>query len=72
MMTLQEYDIDIKPSLVVRGQGLCKLAVDSSHFPADNTDVNIDEYFLEIGNLFLSSSTQFLVFRRQNSPQRRK
>ena len=47
MTTLQEYNIDIKPSSVGRGQGICKLAIDLVHFPADNTDVNIDESFLK-------------------------
>lgn len=29
MIVLQEYDLEIKPSNIIRGQGLCKLAVES-------------------------------------------
>lgn len=28
-MTLQEYDLEIKPASIVRGQGLCKLATEA-------------------------------------------
>lgn len=28
MMTLQEYDLEIKPVKIVRGQGLCKMATE--------------------------------------------
>ena len=30
MTALQEYDLEIKPSMIVKGQGLCKLAASSS------------------------------------------
>jgi hypothetical protein len=29
MMTLQEYDLKIKPTKIIRGQGLCKLLVEA-------------------------------------------
>jgi hypothetical protein len=35
MTSLQEYDLEIKPAQIVRGQGLCKLVVDSVN-PPDN------------------------------------
>ena len=43
--TLQEYDLEIKPLKIVRGQGLCKLAAGSS----DNSESDLhffDEQFL--------------------------
>ena len=47
MTTIQEYDLEIKPSSVVRGHNLCKLVVVLAHFPIDNTNNNIDESFLQ-------------------------
>jgi hypothetical protein len=29
MVVIQEFDLDIKPTKIVRGQGLCKLATES-------------------------------------------
>jgi hypothetical protein len=29
MVVIQEFDLDIKPTKIVRGQGLCKLAAES-------------------------------------------
>ena len=46
MTTLQEYNIEIKPSTVVGGQGICKLVFESAHLSMINTDDNIDESFL--------------------------
>ena len=38
---LQEYDIDIKPTKIVRGQGFCRLLARASNIPehedSDNT-----------------------------------
>ena len=47
MTTLQEYDLEIKNSTMVRGKGLCKLATESSHSPVNNFDINTDESFLK-------------------------
>jgi hypothetical protein len=33
MTSLQEYDLEIVPTQIVRGQGLCKLVVDSVEIP---------------------------------------
>ena len=55
MESLQEYDIEIKPSSMVRGKFICKLATDSTHFPVYNIDVNINKYFL-YKEIFLFSS----------------
>ena len=46
MTTLQEYDIEIKPSTIVKGQGLCKLAMEVAHIPNDKTETVIDEVLL--------------------------
>jgi hypothetical protein len=48
MTTLQEYDLEIKPTKIVRGQGLCKLVVDS-----ENSQVSDQEGWeneLEVSN----------------------
>ena len=29
LTTLQEYDLEIKPTKLIKGQGLCKLAVEA-------------------------------------------
>ena len=68
MKSLQEYDLEIKTSSMVHGQGLCKLATESAHLPISNPDDNIYDSFLKKKrNLFLSSSTRFLVFLHESS-----
>ena len=67
MTSLQEYDMEIKPSLMVQGKGLCKLATESAHLPISNPHDNIYESFLKKRNLFLSSSTRFLLFWHESS-----
>ena len=56
MTALQEYDLEIKPSRVVKGQGLCKLVYEIAHFPNSNSKTIIDETLLK-RHLFLSSTT---------------
>ena len=46
MTTLQEYDLEIKPSTVVKGQGLCKLAAEVAHVPNNSSEAVIDEVLL--------------------------
>ena len=46
MTALQEYDLEIKPSTVVKGQGLCKLAAKAAHLPNNNSKAIIDEFLL--------------------------
>ena len=53
--TLQEYDLEIKPTKIVRGQGLCKLLTETIDTTSENVDkVNIIEdikkiYVTQIG-----------------------
>ena len=47
MTALQEYDLKIKPSTVVKGQGLCKLATEATHFPNSISETFIDETLLK-------------------------
>ena len=46
MTALQEYDLEIKPSIIVKGQGLCKLAAEAGHLPNNNSEAFIDEFLL--------------------------
>jgi hypothetical protein len=41
--SLQEYDIEITPAQIVRGQGLCKLVVDSAIGQQNETDILIQD-----------------------------
>jgi hypothetical protein len=41
--SLQEYDLEITPAQIVRGQGLCKLVVDSVEEQRSQTDVLIED-----------------------------
>jgi hypothetical protein len=38
--SLQEYDLEITPSQIVRGQGLCKLVVDSQTEQQEDSDTS--------------------------------
>ena len=58
MTTLQEYDLEIKPSMVVKGQGLCKLAAEATHFPNNNSETVIDELLL---NREINFVTRFIL-----------
>jgi len=33
LTTLQEYDIEITPAKIVRGQGFCRMLVEASNLP---------------------------------------
>jgi hypothetical protein len=57
MTSLQEYDLEIKPTQIVRGQGICKLVVDS---------VNSLDNELEIPDDTLPHETQ--IHCTQNTP----
>ena len=46
MTALQEYDLEIKPSTIVKGKGLCKLAAEAAHLPNDKAETAIDEVLL--------------------------
>ena len=47
MAALQEYDLEIKPSQVIRGLGLCKLAAELAHLLVDQSDTPLDEVLLQ-------------------------
>jgi hypothetical protein len=47
MTTLQEYDLEIKPTQIVKGQGICKLVVDSVNRPDD------DDIFYQMNNFLM-------------------
>eukprot|EP00253_Pinus_taeda_P010165 PITA_10165 len=36
--TLQEYDLEIKPASIVRGQGFCKMLAGASHIPESSSE----------------------------------
>ena len=46
MTALQEYDLEIKPSPIVKGQGLCKLAAEAAHLPNDKAEIVVEEILL--------------------------
>ena len=46
METLQQYDLEINPSEVLKGKGICKLFVASNHLRMDNYNININESLL--------------------------
>ena len=44
--TLQEYDIDIKPTKIVRGQGFCRLLAGAQNIPENqgpNQDIQVSQ-----------------------------
>jgi hypothetical protein len=43
LTSLQEYDLEITPAQIVRGQGLCKLVVDSETEQQEDSDTSILE-----------------------------
>jgi hypothetical protein len=45
--TLQEYDLDIKPTKIVKGQGLCKLVVQSVGDEAQEDALYQDQILFE-------------------------
>ena len=47
MASLQEYDLDIKPSQVIHGLGLCKVATKSAHLLGDQNDIPVDDVLLQ-------------------------
>jgi hypothetical protein len=62
MTSLQEYDLEIKPTQIVRGQGICKLVVDSVNPPNDDS-VLLNETLPHENQIFCAQTTpRFLVF----------
>jgi hypothetical protein len=46
--SLQEYDLEITPTQIVRGQGLCKLVVDSVEEQQSQTDMLIEDQIIKV------------------------
>lgn len=57
MTAIKEYDLDFKPSKIVRGQGLCKLAVESND-QAVEEDQGWDNELAVMSNEVLFTTTQ--------------
>ena len=57
MASLEECDLEIKPSQVIRGKGLCKLAAESTHLPTDQNDIPLDDTLLQKEVCFIPDTT---------------
>jgi len=57
MTTLQEYDLEIKPTKIVRGQGLCKLEVDSENSQVSDHSGWENELDVRNGVLYITTPT---------------
>jgi hypothetical protein len=55
--TLQEYDLEIKPMNIVRGQGLCKLLVGSENSQASDQSGWENELEVSNGVLYITTPT---------------
>eukprot|EP00253_Pinus_taeda_P004730 PITA_04730 len=63
--TLQEYDLDIKPVKIVKGQGFCRLLVGASNIQEHEGPNNIEE-INEISTINLESQYADLIFYLKN------
>lgn len=61
MTFLQEYDLEIKPTKIVRGQGLCKLVVESRDLKEEEHGWENEDLIFEKLNLLHSNSYKLLV-----------
>ena len=57
MVSFQEYDLEIKPSQVIHGLGLCKVATKSAHLLADQNDIPVDDVLLQKEICFIPDPT---------------
>ena len=57
MASLQEYDLEIKPAKLVKGQGLCKLATEALDPQNDEEGWKNEEKLFEREVLYISTST---------------
>lgn len=63
--TLQEYDIDIKPAKIVRGQGFCRLLTGASNIP-DHEDSDSTAQVNELSIIESESQYVVLIFYLKN------
>ena len=58
LTTLQEYDLEIKPAKLVKGQGLCKLMAEAQDLQMEQEEGWDNEvYLLQNEVLYMSAST---------------
>jgi hypothetical protein len=50
MKTLQEYDLEIKISQIVIGKGLCKLVINSTNTPDEDSNLTDQGFFYQNDN----------------------
>ena len=65
MTYLQEYDIDIKPAKIVRGQGFCRLLAGAHNIP-ENQDSNQDIQVSQISVTDSESQYADLIYYLKN------
>eukprot|EP00253_Pinus_taeda_P022767 PITA_22767 len=63
--TLQEYDLEIKPTNIVRGQGFCRLLAGASNIPK-SSDTNQSETINQISIIDSESQYADLIFYLKN------
>eukprot|EP00253_Pinus_taeda_P022177 PITA_22177 len=63
--TLQEYDLEIKPAKIVRGQGFCRLLAGASNIP-ESSDTNQSETINRISIIDSESQYADIIFYLKN------
>ena len=54
MTALQEYDLEFKPTAVVKGQGLCKLMTEGQNIEENSRDNEVELHMVDVCPLFIA------------------
>ena len=56
---LQEYDLELKPASIVKGQGLCKLMTESKDNEENNWENEAELHLMDVCPLFTASDSWY-------------
>ena len=57
--TLQEYDLEFKPTTIVKGQGVCKLMAESQDNEDNNWDNEVELHMVDVCPLFTAPESWY-------------
>ena len=57
--TLQEYDIEFKPTCIVKGKGLCKLMAEGKNNEENNWDNEVELHMMDVCPLFTAPDSWY-------------
>ena len=57
--SLQEYDLEFKPATIIKGQGICKLMVESQDNEDDDWENEVELHMIDMCHVFTTSESWY-------------